>query len=221
MFKKVLVVDDVDVINIGTMSMLQSLDISHIDHATYCDDAYLKLKKAEREDKSYDLLISDLSFIPDHRKTNINSGQELLKKVCKELPDIKTIAFTVEDDLHTIKSLWSSGLVDGYVCKGRNGSKDLLKAISACAAKKRFVSDQLELILKKSNTVVISDYDEHLLKLLASGKTQDQIQEEFVRDKIYPSSKSAIEKRLKDLRVKFDAQTTIHLVAVLREFGLI
>lgn len=221
MFKKVLVVDDVDVINIGTMSMLTSLEIAHIDHAIYCDDAYLKLKSAVRENNPYDLLISDLSFIPDHRKTTIDSGKELLKKVGQELPDIKTIAFTVEDDLQTINSLWSSGLVDGYVCKGRNGSKDLLDAINACFTNERFVSDHLELILKKPNTVVLSPYDERLLTLLANGKTQDQIREELIRDNISPSSKSAIEKRLKDLRINFNAQTTIHLVTILKEFGLI
>lgn len=221
MFKKVLVVDDVDIINIGTMSMLKSLAIDHIDHAIYCDEAYLKLKTAAKGNDPYDLLISDLSFIPDHRKTNINSGQELIHKIHQELPDIKIIAFTVEDDVQTIKSLWSNGLVDGYVSKGRNGSNDLLNAISNSYTKQRFISNHLENTLKKPNTVIISPYDEHLLNLLANGKTQDQIREQFISEKISPSSKSAIEKRLKDLKLSFNAHTTIHLITILKDFGLI
>jgi len=221
MFKKVLVVDDVDIINIGTMSMLKSLAITHIDHAIYCDEAYLKLKTAAKGNNPYDLLISDLSFVPDHRKANITSGQELIHKVRKELPEVKIIAFTVEDDVQTIKSLWSSGIVDGYVCKGRSGSSDLLNAINSSYTKQRFISSHLETTLKKPNTVIISPYDEKLLTLLANGKTQDQIREQFIAEKISPSSKSAIEKRLKDLKVNFNAQTTIHLITILRDFGLI
>lgn len=221
MFSKVLVVDDVDIINLGTSTILRELKINSVDHACYCDEAYLKLKKALQEEAPYDLLVTDLSFVSDHRETNISSGPQLIEVVKKEMPHLKIIAFTVEDDLQTVKELWSSGLVAGYVCKGRKGSSELKKAIRACSKEQRFLSPQIELILKKRNTIILSNYDERLLKLLASGSTQDEIEAQFKKESRSPASRSSIEKRLKELRDDFGAKTTVHLVTLLKDFELI
>ena len=74
MFKKVLVVDDHDDINKGVSGILKTFNITNIINAQYCDDAYLKIKKAELDKASFDLVITDLNFKEDYRNTKIESG---------------------------------------------------------------------------------------------------------------------------------------------------
>ena len=62
MFKKVLIAEDFDSINIAVIQTLESLGIEEIQYAKYCDDALLKLKKGLHDNKPFDLLISDLSI---------------------------------------------------------------------------------------------------------------------------------------------------------------
>jgi len=215
MFQKILIAEDVASINIGIKAILDSLAIPEIAHSDYCYGAYLKAKKAILDQQAFELLICDLSFTPDHRDQKIRSGQELIQLLKKELPNLKIIVFTVEDNSNIVKALWEDVKVDGYVCKGRDGTKELLEAIQSVYNKERFLSTQLKTALKQDNTFILSTYDEQLLQLLAAGYTQDQIELKFKEDGVSPSSRSSIEKRLKDLREEFDAQTTVHLIALL------
>lgn len=70
MFHKVLIAEDLDSISIAVVQALEEISILEINHAKYCDDAFLKIKKALHDNQPYDLLISDLSFKPDHEKTD-------------------------------------------------------------------------------------------------------------------------------------------------------
>ena len=46
MFRKVLIAEDIDSINIAVIQAMKDLRITQIEHAKYCDDALLKIKKA-------------------------------------------------------------------------------------------------------------------------------------------------------------------------------
>ena len=46
MFSKVIVAEDQDDINKGVVASLKELGVPEIQHVQYCDDAYLKIKKA-------------------------------------------------------------------------------------------------------------------------------------------------------------------------------
>jgi hypothetical protein len=56
---------------------------------------------------------------------------------------------------------------------------------------------------------------------VANGLTQKQIEENFKERNLTPSSKSAIEKRLKELREEFNANTTPHLIGIVKDLKLI
>ena len=43
MFKRVLVAEDIDSINIAVIQALHQLKVAHIDQVKYCDDALLKI----------------------------------------------------------------------------------------------------------------------------------------------------------------------------------
>ena len=83
MFNKVLVAEDLDTINFSVVQALKDLNVNEIHHAKYCDEAYLKIKRALHDKAPYDLLISDLSFKTDHRESKINSGDELIEAAKK------------------------------------------------------------------------------------------------------------------------------------------
>ena len=112
MFKKVLISDDLDSISQGVLSTLESLNISNIDKTLYCDDAYLKLKKGYLDKNPYQLFITDLSFIADHREQKFNSGKDLINTLIQEHPDLKIIVYSIEDRLENVTQLYSNNKVN-------------------------------------------------------------------------------------------------------------
>src|SRR3970040_2517440 len=129
MFKKVLVAEDFDSISITVGKALEEHSVSEVHHAKYCEDAFLKIKRALLDSAPYDLLVSDLSFKTDHRENKLNSGDELIAAVKKVQPEIKIIVFSIEDKSFRIKSLFNNLSINAFVTKGRNSIPELKKAI--------------------------------------------------------------------------------------------
>lgn len=221
MFQKVLIAEDMDSINNAVATSLSEIAIDNIHHAQYCDRAWLLAKKAIMDDQPFDLLICDLSFKKDHRNEKISSGKELID-ILKDLdPTIKVIVNTVEDHPQTVRELWDSGNIDAYVCKDRQGLKYLKQAVKTIKTGGTYNSPNIEKALNQNNLLVLSDFEIIILKLLSEGRTQDEVQEELKRKNIKPSSKSAIEKKLKEMKEDFQANTTIHLISIMKDLKLI
>jgi len=221
MFQKILVSDDLGSINKGVISVLEQLSIKDFEEVQYCDDAYLRIKAAYKTDKPFDLLITDLSFIPDHRDQRLTSGEALIEVLKKEHPQLKIIVFTVEEKLQKVRYLMMQQDLDAYVCKGRPGLKDLRQAITDVFEGKTFVSTQVSQALTEKTDLEISDYDIELIQQLSNGLSQEQISELFKKQQTTPNSLSSIEKHLNKLRIQFKANNAIHLVAIVKDLGLI
>lgn len=221
MFRKVLVAEDMDSVNYAVARVLEDLGITRVSHAQYCDKAYLMVKKALQEEDPYDLLICDLSFKTDHRDEKIKSGQELIQRLIEEAPGLKVLVNSIEDHPQTVKKLWELENVKAYVCKDRHGMKDLKEAICNVSSGNTYTSPTVEVAMKQNNLFVLNQFEISLLDGLARGFTQDEIQQDFKRKNISPSSKSAIEKRLKELREELNAKTTAHLIAIVKDLKLI
>lgn len=221
MFTKVLVSDDLGSINSGVSSVLKEMAIKEILQVQYCDDAYLKIKSAALHDAPIELLITDLSFVPDHRAQNFTSGEELVAILKKEHPELKILVYSVEDRTQLIKRLINDLKVDGYVSKGRNGLTELKDAIRAVAKGSIYLSPQVQRHLSTKSTLEIDDFDIELMRLLSLGKSQEEISANFKQSNISPSSLSTIEKRLNRLRIQFKANNAIHLVSIVKDLGLI
>jgi DNA-binding NarL/FixJ family response regulator len=221
MFKKVLLSDDLGSINQGVMTVLDTLKIQHFEQVHYCDDAYLRVKRGVQDHKPFQLLITDLSYKPDHREQNINGGEELIRKLRDEAPELKIIVYSIEDRLQKVRSLILKDNVNGYVCKGRRGLIELTNAIQNVHNNERYLSPQVEQALSPSADLEIEDYDIELIKYLSNGWSQDEISHLFKKNNIAPSSLSSIEKRLNKLRIQFKANNAIHLVAIVKDLGLI
>ncbi len=221
MFTKVLVVEDMDDINKGVYTTLVELGILKIDQVQYCDDAYLKIKKALRDNKPYELLISDLSFKTDHREQQYPSGEDLIKVLQTIQPGLKVIVYSVEDRLQRVRTLVNNYNINAYVCKGRQGLKDLSKAIYAVSENKQYLSANVAKALHKKSNLEISDYDIELIKQLSFGLSQEEISIYFKEKKISPGSVSSIEKHLNKLKIQFKAHNATHLVTKVKDLGLI
>lgn len=222
MFKKVIVAEDFDSINLGIEQALKDMEIVNFQHSKYCDEAFLKIRAAINTNEPYDLLISDLSFKADHRDPKIASGDELIKQVRELQPNIKIIAYSVEDKSYRVKALFDNSGIDGFVLKGRNSIEELKKAINLIStSNQKFISPEIASALQEKNNFEIDDLDIKILKHLALGIPQDDITETFKKLDIKPNSKSTIEKKIAKLKDFFKANNTIHLVAITKDLGII
>ncbi|GAA6766050.1 hypothetical protein AAFH68_19900 [Flavobacterium sp. CGRL1] len=222
MFKKVIIAEDLDAMNLGIQQVLKDLNIADFQHSKFCDEAFLKIRAAINQNEPYDLLISDLSFKTDHRKSDITSGDELVQKVRELQPDIKIIAYSVEDKSYRIKSLFEDAEIDAFVLKGLNSIEELKKAISIIStSNQKFISPEVASALLEKNNFEIDDVDIKILKYLSAGTSQDEIIEIFKSSDIKPNSKSAVEKRLSKLKDFFKANNTVHLVSITKDMGII
>lgn len=221
MFKKVLISDDLDCINEGVLSVLQSLNITDVTEVAYCDDAFLKVEKANLDNTPFDLLITDLSYALDHRVSTFSSGDELIAILKAKYPQLPIIAYSVEDRLQRVRTLVTEHHLNAYVCKGRKGMEQLSTAINKVFNGELYLSPQVEKALSKKSTPVIADYDIALMEQLAKGSSQKEISEHFRTKDIQPSSLSSVEKRVGRLCTHFKAKNAIHLVAMVKDLGLI
>lgn len=222
MFQKVITTDDLDSINIAVIQALQELEIADIQHAHYCDEAFIKIRKAQQDGTPFDLLISDLSFKPDHRNEKLQSGEELIRAVKKLQPDIKVLVFSIEDKTHRIKNLVENEGVNGYVLKGRNSILELKKAIrSIYQDDKVYLSPELAHVLQDKSLIEIENYDIELLRSLSKGFTQDDIALIFRSNDLSPYGSSSIEKRISKLKTFFKANNNVHLIAIAKDLGLV
>lgn len=221
MFSKVIVADDLGSINQGVSSVLSKMNIDNVDQVKYCDDAFLKIKRAILDNEPYQLLITDLSFKGDHREPKITSGEDLVEALHKESIDIKIIVYSIEDRLQKVRNLFLKFNIDSYVCKGRNGLSELTKAIKENYNDEQYISPLVENALSPKIDLEITDYDIDLIKQLSQGVSQEQISEVYKQKNISPSSLSSIEKKINKLKDQFKANNTTHLVAIVKDMGLI
>jgi DNA-binding NarL/FixJ family response regulator len=221
MFKKVLLVEDMEDIAKGVAAMLMEMNIPHIHQVQYCDDAHLKLKRSAFDNEPYDLVITDLSFKTDHRTQTYTSGEDLIEQMKIEYPALKIIVYSVEDRLQKVRRLFERHHIDAYVCKSRSGLKNLSNAIEAVLKNSTFLSPEVANTFHSNRDLEIDDYDVALLENLAHGLSQEDISTLYKKHDISPASLSSIEKRLNKLRIQFNANNAIHLVAIAKDLGLI
>lgn len=221
MFKRVLIAEDIDSINIAVIQTLNELGVTHIDHVKYCDDAILKIKKAIADKTPYELFISDLSFETDHREIKIKSGEEAIQQIRVIQPNIKIIVYSVENKSFKIKFLFEKSNINGYVLKGRDSINQLKSAIKRVYEEGAvYVSPSLEHIIRGVATREIDDYDVKIIQQLAVGITQDDLEAKFKELGIIPNSKSTIEKHISKLKDHFRANNTVHLIAIAKDLGI-
>lgn len=221
MFKKVLISEDHESINISVQKTLEELNITNFDYVYYCDDALAKAQKAIREKQPYDLLITDLYYEEDHLPQKLKDGRELISAIRKEQPDLKIIVFSAEHKSGIIDSLFTDYGINGYVRKARYDSKELKKAISSVYNNENHLSLDLKQDIKQLNNYEFTTYDITLVSLLAQGVLQKNIPVFLQNNNIKPNSLSSIEKKINMLKEEFGVSNNEQLVAFCKDLGII
>lgn len=221
MFKKVLIAEDHESINISVQKTLEDLNIPNVDYVYYCDDAIGKIQKALREEHPYDLLITDLYYEEDHHEQNLKDGKDLIRKAKEIQPNLKIIVFSAEHKTGIIENLFSDYQINGYVRKARNDSKDLKKSISSVYIGEEYLSFDLKQDMKKFNSYEFSTFDITLVSLLSKGVLQKNIPVHLEERNIKPASLSSVEKRLNSLKEDLQINSNEQLVAFCKDIGII
>ncbi|MFD2562745.1 response regulator [Aquimarina rubra] len=221
MFTKVLVAEDYEIANQGIVKVLNDeVDIHNIHEAKYCDDAYLKFRKAHKDGELFELLITDLSFKEDHKVQIRTSGIELIQDIRKIQPDIKVIVYSQESRPDKINMLFQKLNINGYVCKGQHAVKELVNCVQGVYKGDTVLPAEVT-DATKDNIINLDDFDIMLLEELAQGFTKKEIVQKLKKQKISPNSESTIDKRVSKLFDDFKAKNTTHLVAIVKDLGLL
>lgn len=221
MFKKVLIAEDHEMINISVQRMAEELKIPVIDHVHYCDDAVEKVKKSFRENNPYDLLITDLYYDTDHREQQLKDGREMVKQIRSIHPSIKIIFFSAEIKSSIIDSLFKEYQINGYVRKGRNDGREMKKAITTVFNSNNFLSLETQHDIKKLNSYEFSTFDVTIISLLAQGILQKNIPTYLINNNISPNSISTIEKKLNIIKEELGITNNEQLIAFCKDLGII
>jgi len=221
MFKKIIVAEDIDSISLGLQSLLQKIDGANTTYTKYCDDAFLKIKKAALDNKPYELLITDLSFKITHRDETLTSGEELIEAVKNEQSNIKIIVYSIDERGYKIRYLMDDIHIDGYVSKGRDSTNELIKAIKDVYNGKKYISKHLAYLKKPALVAEMDELDLEIIKLLAEGLIHNEIVESFRNSGKKASSISSIEKRIIKIKTTLRARNTAHVVSIAKDMGLI
>ncbi|MDR6969300.1 DNA-binding NarL/FixJ family response regulator [Flavobacterium arsenatis] len=222
MFKKILIAEDIDSTGFGLITVLEKLHHAEIVHAKYCDDALLKIRKANLDGLPFGLLITDLSFEADHRQTILANGEDLIKAVKEHQPSLKIIAYSIEERTYKIKYLLEDLDIDAFVWKGRESSGEVVRAISTIfKGGEKYLSPRFNHILHPTTLLEIGDYDIQLIKFLSEGLTVAEIGERFKDEGKSAKSSSSIEKHISKLKLYFKAKNSIHLISIAKDLGLV
>lgn len=221
MIHKVLIAEDIDSINEGLGKHLRETFGVEIVQAKYCDEAYLKIKRAILDEDPFDLLITDLSFKEDHRNTNLKDGEMLVAKLREEGIAIKTIMYSIEDRPYKLKNLVNKLNLDAFVTKGRNSINEMTQILTDMMNGREVSTLNNDVHLSEEEVMNIDEYDVALLSRLSEGLSQEEIGNDFKASGIKPASLSSIEKRINKLKISLKAKNTIHLIAIAKDMGII
>ncbi|GAA5092134.1 hypothetical protein GCM10023210_20610 [Chryseobacterium ginsengisoli] len=221
MFKKILIAEDHESINLSVQKTLEDLNIPNVDYVYYCDDALAKIQKSIRENEPYDLLITDLYYEEDHREQEIKDGRELIQRIKEIQPSLKVIVFSAEHKSAVVNSLFKEYEINGYVRKARNDSKELKKSIASVYIDENYLSLDMKQDVKKFNSYEFSAYDITLVSLLSKGILQKNIPTHLQEKDIRPYSLSSVEKKLNSLKEDLEVNSNEQLVAFCKDIGII
>ncbi|ARN77954.1 hypothetical protein BST97_08055 [Nonlabens spongiae] len=220
MFQKVLVAEDLGSIGFSVVEMLGQMGVTQVDHVLFCDDAYQKLMYAQQIGKPYDLFISDLSFGPDFKSDDIQNGMHLIKRI-REQMEIKTIVYSIDNNLQKVRMLVDKYEIDAYVSKGRKGPEELKKAIRMVEEDDVYYSKDVLSAFIDHRDRDINDYDIKLLQLMSEGNSKQEISAILNQQNIEPNSVSVIDRCQRRLLMIFDAKNDAHLIGIVKDLGLI
>ena len=172
----------------------------NINKATNCDDAYLEIKNALKN-QTIDIVFLDIK-LPPSKDGKIISGEDLGIKIRTLLPNTKIIIATTYNDNYRINSIFKSINPDGFLIKNDLSPKELVLAIEKIIENDPHYSKSVLKLMRQqtSNNLTIDDLDRKLLYELSRGTKMNELTQ------IIPLSLAALERRKRLLKELFNVE---------------
>ena len=160
----VYIVDDHQMVCEGLTELINHSGKAHVSHTYHTLEA-CRLGLQERRP---DVLLLDLSM-PD------GDGIVFCQQIVEQYPNVRVVALTIHDEYSMIQRMMACG-AHGYVLKS-SPVDELIEAIVSVWQKQQYVSPQVEAILQegKSSSVVLTDVEKNILRLICNGMTNPEI----------------------------------------------
>lgn len=151
------------------------------------------------QERRPDVLLLDLSM-PD------GDGVAFCQQIVSTYQNVRVVAVTIHDEYSMIQRMVECG-AHGYVLKS-SPIEELIQAIVSVWQKQQYVSPQVENILRegKSHSVVLTDVEKNILRLICDGHTNPEIAVDL------NLSTETVNWYRKRLLAKFNVRNTVGLV---------
>ena len=191
----VYITDDHQMVCEGLSELINNSGKAHVSHTFNT----LEACRQALEERRPDVLLLDLSM-PD------GDGVAFCQQIMNAYPNVRIVAVTIHDEYSMIQRMMECG-AHGYVLKS-SPVEELIEAIVSVWQKRQYVSPQVEAILRvgKSNSVVLTDVETNILRLICDGHTNPEIAT------LLHLSTETVNWYRKRLLVKFGVKNTVNMV---------
>ena len=200
----VYITDDHQMVCEGLSELINNSGKAHVSHTFNT----LEACRQALEERRPDVLLLDLSM-PD------GDGVAFCQQMVNAYPNVRIVAVTIHDEYSMIQRMMECG-AHGYVLKS-SPVEELIEAIVSVWQKREYVSPQVEAILRegKSNSVVLTDVETNILRLICDGHTNPEIAT------LLHLSTETVNWYRKRLLVKFGVKNTVNMVRKVLEEQII
>ena len=200
----VYITDDHQMVCEGLSELINNSGKAHVNHTFNT----LEACRQALEERRPDVLLLDLSM-PD------GDGVAFCQQIMNAYPNVRIVAVTIHDEYSMIQRMMECG-AHGYVLKS-SPVEELIEAIVSVWQKRQYVSPQVEAILRvgKSNSVVLTDVETNILRLICDGHTNPEIAT------LLHLSTETVNWYRKRLLVKFGVKNTVNMVRKVLEEQII
>ena len=200
----VYITDDHQMVCEGLSELINNSGKAHVSHTF----STLEACRQALEERRPDVLLLDLSM-PD------GDGVAFCQQIVNAYPNVRIVAVTIHDEYSMIQRMMECG-AHGYVLKS-SPVEELIEAIVSVWQKRQYVSPQVEAILRvgKSNSVVLTDVETNILRLICDGHTNPEIAT------LLHLSTETVNWYRKRLLVKFGVKNTVNMVRKVLEEQII
>jgi len=215
---KLLLVEDHDSVSLGVIHSLNEARAFEfeIKTASNADEAYDYLKKNQ-----FDVVLLDLILKNRTPRSEFIGGDDLLREINKMKRRPKVIVMSKIDSLDMLDYIINVLQSNGYILKSRTSLQEIIPAMECVLEGDTFFSPSIERLMKYNQNLLDIDFsDRIILRTLSEGMKQNDVVSELKSKKIIMTV-SAIEKRVRKLKAKFEAKTTTQLIAMAIKKGII
>jgi DNA-binding NarL/FixJ family response regulator len=220
--KRILIVDDHELVILGILFSLKKIGNFDIVTTTTCDAAFALILK-HKKDRPFDIIFTDLSFENTTKVTLLDGGEALIKAIKNHNIDVKIGVITGHVETNRIYNVIQNLNPDAYLIKSKCGVTELGFAIEKMLANDFYYSHEVHqkimrrtIVQIKMDAIVIQ-----ILKALPKHPKISNLEGIILKNDGTFLKLRSIENKLSNLRADLDANNNTDLILKAKELGVI